>query len=373
MSKKRRQYSAEFKFKVALEAAKEANTLSEIAQKHQLHPNQISSWKRQLLDEGAELFSRRSQSERLREQESEQAELYEQIGRLKMELEWLKNLPTSIEAKRQLIDPQDSELSVRRQCELLGLARASYYYQPASETAYNLALMRRIDELHLKYPFFGWPRITDWLRKEGYLVNGKRIRRLMRVMNIQALYPKPRTTQRAVDHKIYPYLLRNVVIERVNQVWSSDITYLPMLYGFIYLTVVMDWYSRYVISWRLSNTLDSNFCQAALQEALAVGKPEIFNTDQGSQYTAHAFTSMLEEREIRISMDGRGRAYDNIYNERLWRSVKYEEVYLKSYETVAELEQGLSAYFHFYNHQRGHQSLSRQPPFAVYSAVHKGH
>lgn len=226
--------------------------------------------------------------------------------------------------------------------------------------------MRRIDELYLEYPFFGWPRMTAWLRKEGHPINGKRVRRLMRLMGIQAIYPKPRTTQRAPGHKIYPYLLRNLTLERVNQVWSSDITYIPMQRGFMYLTVVMDWYSRYVLSWRLSNTLDGTFCLAALRAALAQATPEIFNTDQGAQYTAHDYTATLTAHAVRISMDGRGRAFDNIYNERLWRSVKYEDIYLKHYETVPELERGLGDYFAFYNEKRPHQSLDYCTPQAVY-------
>lgn len=258
---------------------------------------------------------------------------------------------------------------MRRQCELVGLARSSYYYEPCGETPYNLELMRRIDEIHLEYSFLGWPRITDWLQKEGHQINGKRVRRLMKLIGIEAIYPKPKTSKPAVGHKIYPYLLRNVAVERVNQVWSSDITYIPMPRGWMYLTVVMDWYSRYVISWRLSNTLDGRFCLAALREALAQETAEIFNTDQGAQYTAHEYTATLAEHKVRISMDGRGRAFDNIYNERLWRSVKYEDVYIKSYETVPELEGGLTDYFYFYNYKRGHQSLGRRRPFEVYKGL----
>lgn len=262
---------------------------------------------------------------------------------------------------------------MRRQCELVGLARASYYYAPCGESAYNLALMRRIDEINLSYPFLGWPRITDWLQKEGHPINGKRVRRLMHLMGIQAIYPKPRTSKPAVGHQIYPYLLRNVAVVRVNQVWSSDITYLPMPYGWMYLTVVMDWHSRYVISWQLSNTLDGSFCLVALRAALAQATPEIFNTDQGAQYTAHEYTTTLTEHNVRISMDGRGRAYDNIYNERLWRTLKYEDIYLKNYEIVPELERGLKDYFYFYNHLRGHQSLDRRRPFEVYTGLSEGH
>lgn len=252
-------------------------------------------------------------------------------------------------------------LSVRRQCELLGLNRSSWYYEPAGETAENLALMRRIDEVYLARPFLGSRKIAEALG-----VNRKRVQRLMRVMGLEAVYPKPRTTCRNPKHRVYPYLLRNVEIVRRNQVWSSDITYVPLQEGFMYLTVVMDWYSRYVLSWRLANTLDGDFCLEALEEALAQGRPEIFNTDQGSQYTAKAFTGRLEAAGVAISMDGRGRALDNVFTERLWRTVKYEDIYLKDYATPRALAEGLEAYWDFYCHQRSHQALGYRTPAAVY-------
>jgi putative transposase len=243
--------------------------------------------------------------------------------------------------------------------------------------------MRLIDAKYMERPFYGWRPMTDYLRRQGYVVNHKRVRRLMRKMGLQAIYPKPRTSQSAEGHKIYPYLLRNLAITRVNQVWSSDITYVPMRRGFMYLVAVIDWFSRYVLSWRLSNTLDGQFCLDALQEALCMGKPEIFNTDQGVQFTAHAFTSALEEAEIRISMDGKGRALDNVFIERLWRTVKYEDIYLREYETVPMLYAGLDSYFQFYNHERSHQSLDYATPaeahfakddrsFSATSAAHAG-
>ena len=252
-------------------------------------------------------------------------------------------------------------MSLRQQCELLGLARGSWYYEPAGETAMNLKLMRRIDKLYLKRPYFGSRRIAD-----EFDVNRKRVQRLMRVMGLEAIYPKPRTTVRCPEHKIYPYLLRNVEIELPNHVWSTDITYIPMRGGYVYLTAVIDWYSRYVLSWRLSNTLDGAFCIAALEEALAINTPEIFNTDQGVQFTSMAFTSCLESRGVAISMDGRGRALDNVFVERLWRTVKYEEVYLKAYDSLAIARAQLSAYFAFYNERRPHQSLDYRTPDAVY-------
>ncbi len=248
-----------------------------------------------------------------------------------------------------------------RQCELVGLARSSCYYQPAGESPENLALMRAIDELYLARPFFGSRRMA-----ERFGVGRQRVQRLMRLMGIMAVYPKPRTTRPAAGHKIYPYLLRNVTIERPDQVWSTDITYVPMRHGFVYLVAVMDWYSRYVISWRLSNTLDGLFCLEALEEALASGRPEIFNSDQGCQFTATAFTGRLEEAGVAISMDGRRRALDNVFIERLWWSVKHEEVYRKDYASVWEAEDSLAAYFHFYCHERMHQSLGYRTPVAVY-------
>jgi putative transposase len=250
---------------------------------------------------------------------------------------------------------------VARQCELLDLPRSTAYYKPAGETPENLALMRRIDALYTKCPFYGSRKMAEELE-----ANRKRVQRLMRVMGIEAIYPKRRTTRPAMGHKIYPYLLRNVAIERPNQVWSTDITYIPMQHGFLYLVAVMDWFSRYVLSWRLSNTLDGDFCLEALEAALALGKPEIFNSDQGSQFTALPFTSKLERRGVLISMDGRGRALDNVFIERLWRSVKYEEVYLKSYRDGWDVESSLEAYFTFYCHERIHQSLGYQTPAEVY-------
>ena len=265
-----------------------------------------------------------------------------------------------------MIEPTHDALSLRRQCELLGLARGSWYYEPAGETKQNLKLMRRIDELYLQRPYFGSRRVGDELK-----VNRKRVQRLMRLMGLEAIYPKPRTTLRNADHKIYPYLLRNLEIIRPNQVWSTDITYIPMQGGFLYLTAVLDWFSRYVLAWRLSNSLDSTFCIEALEEALVGGQPEIFNTDQGVQFTSVAFTSCLASRGVAISMDGRGRALDNVFIERLWRTVKYEEVYLKDYDDAWQAETSLREYFEFYCHGRRHQALEKRTPAEVYGACRK--
>jgi putative transposase len=260
-------------------------------------------------------------------------------------------------------------LSVRRQCELLGLSRSSLYYEPARETGENLRLMRRIDEQYTDCPFYGSRRMTAWLIEQGEEVNRKRVQRLMRVMGLEAVYPKPRLSTAGKGHRVYPYLLRGVTVERADQVWSTDITYVPMTAGFMYLAAVIDWFSRYVIAWRLSNTLDGSFCLEMLDEALRGGRPEVFNTDQGVQFTAAAFTGRLESAGVAVSMDGRGRALDNVFVERLWRSVKYEDIYLRGYEAVPELYQGLGRYFISYNNERLHQSLDYRTPAAVYRDV----
>lgn len=230
--------------------------------------------------------------------------------------------------------------------------------------------MRLIDGQHTRYPFYGIPRMTAWLRGQGYLVNHKRIERLMRLMGIQAIYPQPGLSKSNPQHRLFPYLLRDTKVTRVNQVWSTDITYVRLRLGFLYLVAILDWFSRYVLSWRLSNSLDTSFCLTALDEALEKTRPEIFNSDQGSQFTSREFTGRLEQAGIQISMDGRGRVFDNIFIERLWRSVKYEEVYLKDYQEARDAEQGLRRYFEFYNRERLHQSLQYQTPASVYFASH---
>jgi putative transposase len=257
---------------------------------------------------------------------------------------------------------------VRRQCELLGLNRSSLYYEPAAETQENLRLMRLLDEEYTAHPFLGSRRLTAWLNEQEEGVNRKRVQRLLRLMGLAAIYPKPRLSVAGKGHKVYPYLLRGVDVTRPDQVWSTDITYIPMAKGFMYLAAIIDWYSRYVVAWRLSNTLDGSFCLEMLEEALGTGQPEVFNTDQGVQFTALAFTGRLETAGVAVSMDGKGRCLDNIFVERLWRSVKYEDVYVRCYETVPELERGLDRYFGYYNEERLHQSLAYQPPARIYRA-----
>jgi putative transposase len=259
-----------------------------------------------------------------------------------------------------------TNLSIQRQCELLGLSRSTYYYEPCGESPENLLYMNLIDRQYLRTPFYGVSRMTAWLRQEGYPVNEKRVRRLMRLMDLHAIYPKPRLSRKDSQHRKYPYLLKDVDIAYPDQVWSTDITYIPLNNGFVYLVAVIDWYSRYVLSWQVSNSLDVVFCLDALQGALGVSTPETFNTDQGSQFTSLEFTGSLESQTIRISMDGRGRAFDNIFIERLWRTVKYEEVYIKSYDDVHACRDGLADYFRFYNEERVHQALGYRTPERVY-------
>jgi putative transposase len=258
------------------------------------------------------------------------------------------------------------EISVRRQCELLGVHRSGLYYEPLGESEENLLLMRLLDEQYTRTPFYGSRKMTEWLAIEGHAVNRKRVSRLMALMGIEAVYPKPKLSQPGEGHRIYPYLLRGTTVGRVNQVWSTDITYIRMARGFLYLVAVMDWFSRFVLSWSLSLTMEADFCIEALQRALRRGRPEIFNSDQGPQFTSQQFTEELAERQIAISMDGRGRCMDNIFVERLWRSLKYEEVYLKDYASVTEARAGIERYFRFYNHERLHQSLEYRTPAAIY-------
>ena len=265
-----------------------------------------------------------------------------------------------------MVDRKDP-LPVKHQCTLLDLPRSTFYHTSKPVSEEELALMKLIDKCHLKYPFYGSRRIRDWLMDQGYVVNRKKVQRLMRVLGLATRYPKRKLSQPNQAHKVYPYLSKDLVIDRTNQVWSTDITYIPMAKGFVYLVAVIDWYSRRVLSWRLSNTMDTGFCVDALEDAIAQnGAPEIFNTDQGSQFTSEDFTNVLKNHDIRISMDGKGRWVNNVFVERLWRSVKYEEVYLKAYDSVTDARASLKAYFNFYNTERRHQSLDRVTPDEVY-------
>jgi putative transposase len=274
----------------------------------------------------------------------------------------------------RLVDHVDPALSVVAQCRLLKIARSTLYYRAVPVSEEDLTLMRRMDELYVAAPFYGSRRMVAVLRGEGLVVNRKRVRRLMRVMGLEAIYQKPNTSRAHPEHKVHPYLLRGLVIDRPNQVWCADITYIPMAKGFVYLVAVMDWFSRRVLAWRLSIAMDSDFCVEALAEAMdRHGPPEIFNTDQGVQFTSAAFLDELETRDVRISMDGKGRFLDNIFIERLWRSLKYEEVFIKAYASVAEARRGIGGWLTFYNDERPHQALGYRTPRAVYEDTANNH
>jgi len=271
--------------------------------------------------------------------------------------------------RRALVEA-NAPVSMRRQCELLGVNRSSLYYNPVEPDAEELALMRRMDELHLEHPFFGSRMMTQTLKVEGHVINRKRVQRLMRLMGLESTAPKPNTSKPSPEHPVFPYLLRNLTVGRVNQVWAADITYIPMARGFAYLVAIIDWYSRRVLAWRLSNTLETTFCVEALEEALTRYEcPEIFNTDQGSQFTSKDFTDVLLDRGIKISMDGKGRFIDNIFVERLWRSLKYEEVYLYAYDSIHKARAGIGRYFDFFNDERPHKALGYQTPASFYDGL----
>jgi len=271
-----------------------------------------------------------------------------------------------------MIEKDHPRLSVRCQCRLLGLARSALYYEPVGESEDNERVMRWIDREYTRHPFYGVPRMTAWLRRKGEAINPKRVRRLMRRMGLEAIYPKKHLSVAGEGHRRYPYLLRGVVVDRPNQVWCADITYIRLRRGFVYLVAVLDWYSRYLLSWAVSGSLEVEFCLEALEESLAEARPEIFNTDQGVQFTSEAFTGLLARQKIRISMDGRGRVFDNIFVERFWRTVKYEEVYVKEYADPSEARDGLRGYFRFYNRERPHQALEYRTPAEVYFAGRSG-
>ncbi|MHB8910198.1 MAG: IS3 family transposase [Syntrophales bacterium] len=365
MSKRpRRNHAPAFKAKVALDALKGEQTLVELAERYQIHPNQITEWKKQLLEHAPDIFGK----DRRPEQGPSVKDLHAKIGQLSMENDFLFRRARSHRRceRKAMIDKGDT-LPVTRQCDILDLSRSSVYYTPAPLSAKEMELMRKIDEIHLATPFYGSRKIRDELWAKGYEVGRDRVRRLMRRMGIEALYVKPRLSLAHPAHVKYPYLLRDLEITRANHVWSSDITYIPMAKGFCYLVAIMDWTSRMVLAWRLSNTLDSSFCVDALEEAISkYGCPEIFNTDQGSQFTAEAVTDALRSRGIAISMDGKGRWMDNVFIERLWKSVKYEDIYLKGYGSMAEVKKGLATYFKFYNEKRWHQNFDRKTPAMVY-------
>jgi putative transposase len=344
-----------------LEACREQRTLAQLSSEFGVSSEQICRWKKTLQADAKAVFGERGKKQ---SEETITAPLYEEIGRLKMELDWLKkNVNLSLDEKRRLIERENPSISVRRQCALLGLGRSSFYnvslLGPCRETAENLLLMELIDRQYTETPFYGSRKMASHLRREGFEVGRKRVMRLMRLMGIRGVAPGPDTSRKHPRHPVYPYLLSGVTVERANHVWSSDITYLRMKGGFMYLSAVIDWGTRYVLSWELSNSLEASFCVRALERTLEqYGRPEIFNTDQGSQYTSDEFTGVLKGHGIAISMDGKGRALDNIFVERLWRSLKYECVYMNDYASVPELTEGLTKWFTFYNERRPHASLA---------------
>jgi putative transposase len=278
-----------------------------------------------------------------------------------------KNLVGDATKKRELLDWENSSISIARQCQLIGVSRSGLYYHPVPVSQENLDLMRLLDEEYTRHPFLGVIKMTNWLRGQGYhRVGEDRVRRLLRAMGLMAIYPGRNLSRPAPGHKIYPYLLRGITIERVNQVWSADITYIRLLNGFVYLVAIVDWFSRYILGFGISITLEADFCIETLQRALTRATPEIFNSDQGSQFTSPRHTDVLRDADVQISMDGRGRALDNIFIERVWRSLKYEEVYLHDYATVQEAKAGIRSYFYYYNNERQHQSLDYRTPAEVY-------
>ncbi|XAY77267.1 IS3 family transposase [Sagittula stellata E-37] len=365
---KRKQHAPEFKAKVALEALKGEETAAELASRFGVHPTMIHQWKRALLEGASGVFERGSRK-KAEIDEEQVKELHAKIGELAVANSFLERKLKALgrEVRRGMIEPDHPDLSIGQQCKLLSIARSSFYYTPKGETEQNLCLMRGIDEQFLETPFFGVRQMTWHLRNDGHPVNEKRIRRLMRLMGLMPIYQKPNTSRPAKGHKTYPYLLRGLRVERPNQVWCSDITYLPMRRGFLYLVAIMDWHTRKVLSWRISNTLEADFCVEALNEAIhKFGPPEIMNTDQGSQFTPFAWTDRLRRSGVKISMDGKGRFLDNIFIERLWRTLKYECVYLHAWETGSETKAVIRKWMTFYNHQRPHSALGGKPPALVY-------
>nr|WP_257154230.1 MULTISPECIES: IS3 family transposase [Paracoccus] len=369
--KTRRRFTAEFKAKVALEAIRGERTISELATKHQLHPNQITQWKRQAIENLAKAFDDKASDAQVG-REAEVTKLHAKIGQLVVERDFLgQSLRSlSLDRRRMMIDPDHERLSIRRQCELVSISRASFYRQPAGESPENLELMRVIDGAFMETPWYGSRQMARHLRRQGWCVGRKRVRRLMRKIGLSPIYQAPRTSEPHPQHRIYPYLLRNLAIERPDQVWCADVTYIPMRRGFLYLVAIMDWFSRKVLAWRLSNTMDADFCVAALEEAIAHhGRPDIFNTDQGSQFTSFAFTTTLKDAGIRISMDGRGRWMDNVFIERLWRSLKYECVFLNAFETGSEARNGIGSWIAYYNERRPHSTFGGRTPDEVYATA----
>ncbi|WP_242098411.1 IS3 family transposase [Sphingomonas sp. CROZ-RG-20F-R02-07] len=366
MSKRpRRNHSPAFKAKVALAAVKGEKTLAELAQQYDVHPNLINQWRARLLEGAADVFGAEPAPA---EPAIDVTVLHAKIGELTLANDFLAGaLGKAGVAERKAMIDRDHAMLLARQAQQLGISRGSIYYLPRPVADADLAIMRRIDELHLLYPFAGSRMLRDLLRQEGVSVGRLHVAMLMKRMRIKAIYRRPNTSKPAPGHKIYPYLLRNLAVTKPNQVWATDITYIPMARGFVYLVAIVDWFTRRVLAWRMSISLNAGFCIEALEEALARwGKPTIFNSDQGSQFTSTAFTAVLLREKIAISMDGKGCWRDNVFVERFWRSVKYEEVYLNAYASVLEARAGIGRYIAFYNAVRPHSALGGRMPDQIY-------
>ncbi|MFQ5804802.1 MAG: IS3 family transposase [Candidatus Methylomirabilales bacterium] len=369
--RRRRKLSPEFKARVALGALSGEHTLAELAAKYDIHPNLIQQWKRQAREALPEVFSGKALSHQA-SREAEIRELHAKIGQLTVEKGFFVQSLRSLSRDRRatMIDLGHRRLSITRQCELVSISRSSFSYQGKGESELNVKLMRIIDEQFLETPYYGSRQMARHLRRAGHGIGRKRVRRLMRKMGLTPIYQRPRTSEPHPEHRVYPYLLRGQRIDRPNHVWCADITYIPMHRGFLYLVAIMDWASRKVLAWRLSNTLDVSFCVEALEEALQrFGPPEVFNTDQGSQFTSLEFTQVLKEAGVKISMDGKGRWMDNIFIERLWRSLKYECVYLNDFEFGSEARRGIGGWFTRYDQERPHSSLNDRTPDEAYHGL----
>lgn len=374
MSKKKKIYSPDFKAKVVLELLSGQHSLNELAQIHQIAPATLSSWHRQFQERAAQIFQSgpSDQEEALAQKEEEIAVLQQKVGQLSIECDWLKkNLTKSLDHKErtELVTPENETLTVKRQCELLDVNRTSVYRTKEEridhgESEENLTLMTIIDKIHLEHPAWGYRKIAHYLRNSGHDINRKRVRRLMRLMDIQALYPGPNLSRRYHAQYVRPYRLRNLVIERIDQVWGIDITYVPLKKGFLYLFVIIDWFSRRIVDYEISYSLEKEFVLRCLRRALCERKPEIMNSDQGSHFTCPAYLKLLDSCDVKVSMDGKGQALDNVRTERFFRSLKYDDLYIKEYETPKEMITGIRKYIHTYNTIRPHASLGGLTPYA---------
>ena len=367
--KKRKNHSPEFKAKVALEAIREEMTLAEISKKDGVHPTQIGTWKRAAIENMATAFTRRGgASEQVSAADVDK--LHSKIGQLVVERDFFSGslASTSRDARQKMVS-REHKLSLRKQCELLQLSRSRLYYQPVGESTENLRFMEIIDKQFMETPWYGSRQMARYMQRQGHKCGRHRVRRLMRLMRLVPIYQEPNTSKKHPQHKIWPYLLRNMVIDRPNQVWCADITYIPMRRGFLYLVAIMDWHSRKVLAWQLSNSMDADFCVDALKEAIAKhGTPEIFNSDQGSQFTSGAWIDVLTDAKIKISMDGKGAWRDNRMIERLWRSLKYECVYLNAFETGSEMRAGIGKWMDYYNSERPHSTHGLLTPDEAYAS-----